>query len=528
MKQIKNYEIDKGVFFPPAILLCLTIFIGAINPDGFANIAGKSLSFTIDGFGWMYLLFSFIVFGGTISIMFSSFGKVKIGGPDAEPEVSGFAWCAMAICGGIATAMVFWSVAEPLTHYYTPPAFTGALPQTPDSAIRGLQIGSYHWSYLPYSMFTIFGVAAGYAVYNKKLPFRASSTLYPLLGDKIYGVPGKVIDAISILALIGGVITSLGFGTMQFASGLNFLFGLEQNNAVYIGIIVVLTLAYTFSSYRGLQKGMKIISSTNSYIYIALVFFLFIFGPTKFLLNSFVQTIGSFIQNFIPTSFNSDAFNIGDGWSGGWTIFFWAWWMAYAPLIGMFLARIAIGRTIKQFILVNIFVPGTFILIWFTGFGGSAIYYDHFLNAGIMNVINERGLEVSMYALLQNMPLRSITIPIGILALGFSFITLADAMTSTIASMTTKTVKNKVESEAPQTLKLFWGLLIGGVTIVCLLVSGTVGTQALQSISIVYALPIFVFSMAVLVSIIKMSLENEKELNHTEKLPVEEKKVLND
>jgi choline-glycine betaine transporter len=258
---------------------------------------------------------------------------------------------------------------------------------------------------------------------------------------------------------------------------------------------------------------MKIISSINSYIYIVLVAFLLLFGPTKFLLNVLVETIGSFIQNFIPSSFNADAFNVGNGWSGGWTIFFWAWWMAYAPLIGMFLARIAIGRTIRQFILVNIFVPGAFLFIWFTAFGGSAIYYEHFQQAGIMDIINAKGLEVSMYALFQNMPLRSITIPVGIAALGFSFITLADAMTSTIASMT---IKNNVDEEAPQSLKVFWGFLIGGVTIVCLLVSGTVGTQALQSMSIVFALPIFIFGCAVLISIFKMAAEVEKEKEEKE------------
>jgi choline-glycine betaine transporter len=201
----------------------------------------------------------------------------------------------------------------------------------------------------------------------------------------------------------------------------------------------------------------------------------------------------------IPTSFNIDAFNKGDGWSGGWTIFFWAWWMAYAPLVGMFLARIAIGRTIRQFIFVNIFVPGTFIFTWFTAFGGTAIYFEHFKDAGIMEIIRERGLEVSMYALLQNLPIAMITIPLGVLALGFSFITLADAMTSTIAAITTK---NTHENEAPPSMKLFWGFLIGGITIICLLVSGTVGTQALQTMSIVYALPIFFIELAALISII--------------------------
>ncbi|WZL72696.1 BCCT family transporter [Clostridiaceae bacterium 35-E11] len=496
---LKKFEVEKGVFYPPAIVLGLTLIIGMITPNGFAKGASTLLKGTIDNFGWLYLLLTFVFFISTLVIMVSPVGKIKLGGDNAKPEISIWSWCAMAVCGGIATAMVFWAVAEPLTHYYTPPMITGAAPESPESAVRGLQIAIFHWSYLPYSLFTLYGVAVGYMAYNLGLPFRPSSALYPLLGEKIYQLPGKLVDGITILALVGGVITSLGFGTMQFASGLEFLFDLIPSNTVYVAIIVILTLSYTISSYRGLQRGMRIISNINSYIYIALVVFLFVFGPTRFLFNIGVETAGSYIKDLIPTSFNIDAFNKGDGWSGAWTIFFWAWWMAYAPLVGMFLARIAIGRTIRQFIFVNIFVPGTFIFTWFTAFGGTAIYFENFKNAGIMEVIGERGLEVSMYALLQNLPMSKITIPLGVLALGFSFITLADAMTSTIAAITTK---NTHGNEAPPSMKLFWGLLIGGITIICLLVSGTVGTQALQTMSIVYALPIFFIELAALISII--------------------------
>ncbi|SKC39605.1 BCCT family transporter [Maledivibacter halophilus] len=506
MKIFKDFEIEKGVFFPPAILMGLTLTIGMISTESFANWASSSLEFTINNFGWMYLLLAFIIFVFTLALSFSAFGKIKIGGEESETEVGFWPWCAMSVCGGIGVAMVFWAVAEPLTHYYIPPILAGAAPESPESAIRGLQMAIFHWSYVPYSLFAIFGVAVGYASYNMGLPFRPSSALYPLMGEKIYTFPGKLVDAISVLALIGGVITSLGFGTMQFASGLGFLFNLIPNDTIYVLIITILTVSYTFSSYRGLQKGMKIISSINSYIYVFLVIFLFSFGPTRFLLNIGVEAMGSLIKNFVPTALNIDAFNTGDGWSGTWTIFFWAWWMACAPLVGMFLARIAIGRTIRQLILVNIFIPGTFIFMWFTGFGGSAIYYDHFKNAGIMNIINQRGLEVSMYALLHNLPMSYITIPLGVIVLGFSFITLADAMTSTISAITTK---NTTVKEAPESIKLFWGLMIGAVTVLCLLVSGEVGTQALQSMSIVYALPIFIFSIFVIISLLKMASSKE-------------------
>lgn len=502
MARFEKLEIEKGVFYPPAILLGITLIFGLFFTDEFAAFSGDILGFMLREFGWMFLLFVFIFFVGTLAIMVSPIGRIRLGGEDAKPEMSLWSWCVIAICAGIATAMVFWGVAEPLTHFNKPPAFTGAQPLTPESGVRGVQIAVFHWAYIPYSLFTLFGLVIAFAAYNLKLPFRVSSALYPLLGDRIYGLPGQFVDGLSVFALIGGVITSLGFGTMQFAAGLDFLFGLTASNTVYVTLIAFLTVAYTISSYTGLQKGIKILSNVNSLIYIFLVIFLFTCGPTRFLFNLAVETMGSYIVNLIPTSFNSDAFNTGNGWSGGWTVFFWAWWVAYAPIVGMFLARIAVGRTIRSFIIVNVMVPGTFVFLWFTGFGGSAIYHDFFNNAGIMGVIDAKGLEVAMYALLQHLPVPSITIPLGILALGISFITLADSMTSTIAVMTTK---NTHTEEPPAAMKLFWGMMTGAVTIVCLLVAGTVGTKALQTMSIVAAFPIFFIEFFVLISAVMMT-----------------------
>lgn len=501
MFKFTEFEIEKGVFFPPAILLCVMLFFGLFFTKTFGDTASSVLGYTIDTFGWFYLLCTASFFFFMIFLLITPFGKVRLGGPKAKPHLSYWSWFTIAICGGIATGMVFWGVAEPMTHYSTPPPFTGAEAKSAESAVRGLQIGIFHWAYVPYSMFTLFGVAIGYATYNRKLPFRVSSALYPLLGDRIYGLPGKTVDAISIFALIAGVITSLGIGTMQFASGLEFMFGITPGNSVYAIVIILLTCIYTISSYTGLNKGIKYLSQVNAVIFFGLVVFVFMFGPTKFLFNTTVEVTGAYLTNLMPGFFNLDAYG-KDTWSGGWTIFFWAWWVVYAPLIGMFLARIAVGRTIREFVLVNILVPGTFVSIWFIVLGGTAIHFDHFSQAGVMETINDKGLEVAMYALLENLPLSSLMIPLGILALGISFITLADSMTSTIAIMTTK---NTLKAEAPASVKIFWGILTGAVTVICLLVTGTVGTKALQSVSIVAAVPIFAMEVAAMVSIVLFS-----------------------
>lgn len=511
--------IEKGIFIPGAVVLIVMILFGFAFLGPFNQLMTVLYNATTTGFGWFYLIMSFFLFFFTLAIAFTKFGNKKLGGEEAKPEHNIFTWCAMTICCGIATAVVFYAVGEPLTYFHTPPVFTGLTGGTAAAGIRAIQIAAFHWGYIYYGMFTFWGLAAGYMVYNYNLPPRPSSALYPVLKDKIYGPIGKVIDVLSLLALIGGMVTSLGFGAQQFASGLQYVFGIKPTNLIYVVTILVVTLSYTASSGRGIKKGMAMISDANAYIYIILLIFLYIAGNTVFQLDLTVQVIGSTITNFIGTALNADAFNVGQGWTQGHTVFFMAWIMAYAPLIGVFLAKISQGRTIRQFLLVNIFVPGTFVLFWFCGFGGNAIYQDMYNNANIIGEIDKMGFPVANFALLGHMPLKVITIPIVILALFFSFITLADAMTGTMASMS---LKNVTDDEAPVAVKLFWGILSGGATILCLFCLGTSGTTSLQNMSIVYALPIFIISIFAVKSVIRIvngSFEKEmSELKKTEKI----------
>ena len=500
-KEKKRIEIEKGIFIPSAVILLAVIAIGFLFPSFFYKAMTVLFDVTTKSFGWFYLLMSAFLVFLCIFIAATPFGNKVIGGPDAKPEYKVFSWCAMTICSGIATAVVFYAVGEPLTYYHVPPAFTGLEGGTPQAAVRGIQIASFHWGFAYYGIFTFWGLVTGYMCMNYHLPARPSSALYPVLKDRIYGPIGKVIDVVSLLALVGGIVTSLGFGTTQFATGMQFVFGVQPSNLMYVVTIAVVTFAYTASSGRGLQKGMKFISDTNAYVYIILLIFLFLFGPTIYLLNLLTEAAGSTIMNYIPTALNADAFDVGEGWSRMNTVFFMAWIMAYAPLIGLFLAKISRGRTIRQFLLVNIFVPGIFVLLWFVGFGGNAIYVDHYLDGKVYEVVSELGFPVANFALLREMPLSVITNPLVILALFLSFITLADAMTGTIASMT---VKDTLAEEAPIRVKLFWGILIGATTVLCLFALGEIGTTALQNMSIVYALPIFVITIFAIVSAIKM------------------------
>jgi choline/carnitine/betaine transport len=497
----KKFELEKGIFYPPAILLVVFLLIGMVSPDGFAKGANAALGFTIDYFGWMYLFFAFIFLAFVLFVTLAPIGRVRFGGPDAKPELSYWNWFAMALCAGIAIGILFWGVAEPIYHYYGPPSIAGVDPQTPGSAITALQLSYLHWSFHPYALYAIIGLAIAYSSYNLNQPFKVSSGLYPIIGDRINGFWGNTVDAICIFAIVGGVVTSLGLGTMQLAGGLNYLIGLTPNIGIYIAIITIITISYTLSSYTGLHRGIKFLSNHNAKIFIGFVVFLFLLGPTKFLLEIGVNSFGSYLVNVIPMSFWADPFGEGAGWSGSWTIFYWAWWIAFAPIVGMFIARISYGRTIREFLIVNVTIPALFGILWFTAFGGSAIYLESVESGSIMNVINESGFEVASYALLSHFPLSFITVPFFVIVVAISFITLADSMTSTIAIMTTK---NRGQGEPPAVIKVFWGLVMGGSTILFLIITGVSGTKALQTASIVTALPIFIIEMAIMISVIMM------------------------
>ena len=324
--------------------------------------------------------------------------------------------------------------------------------------------------------------------------------LFPLIGNRVDGNWGHVVDGLAMFAIVGGVGTSLGFGTMQIASGLDFLWGIKSSGTIWLLIILFLTACYTISSYTGLQRGITILSQNNIRLYFILMAFLLVTGPTIHILENTLTAIGDYFANIVPMSLYLDPME-KSGWPGSWSNFYWAWWLAFAPIVGLFLARLAYGRTIRQFVLVNLVGPAGFGMVWFGLFGSSAIYLDHFKNAGIGAIIKESGNEVSLYALFQQLPFSSVTIILGVLAICISFITLADSMTSTIAAMTTKGYGDTVtDSEPPARMKIFWGAVMGLLSYV-LLVSG--GASALQTSVIVCGLPILVLQIFMAIAHIK-------------------------
>ena len=495
------------LFLPTALPLLTAIALGFIFKEEFGQAVGDVLSWTLAKFGWFYTMGSTFLLAVTLWAGFSKYGGVRLGGPEAKPEMSFFTWFAIALTSGIAIGICFFGVAEPMSHYLTPPVFSGVEGKSVAAGERALRYTYFHWTLHTYGCYTSISLALALAFYNSRQPFKVSSGLYSLVGDRIRGPLGVVCDSLALFAIIGGVCTSLGFGVLQIGGGLKYIWGVEINSLVYAVVIFILAAIYTFSSYTGLNKGIALISTGNMYLYFYCLIFLFLAGPTIHMLESLSTGVGDYFQNLVGMSLYAEPM-YKSGWVGNWSDFYWAWWLAFAPLVGLFLIRLGYGRTVREYVVVNLVAPSLFGMVWFAFFGSSAIFYDHFQNAAIGEEIGKFGSEVAIYALFNHMPLAAVNKIIGILVVAISFITLAHSMTSTTAAMTTKGFgETREDMEAPGAMKIFWGALMGLAAWLCL---ATGGTKALQTASIICGLPILVMQIAMSLGMIKWFKRQER------------------
>ena len=495
-------NVKQRTFWPPALLVLALLVVGIIDNDYFLKGANAALDFAVTNFGWMYCSFVFFFLIFVVFVAFSPVGNIRLGGENAKPILSYWNWWAIALCAGIGSGIVFWGVAEPLYHYYQPPTLYGADPKTTAAAIDSMKISILHWSFHPYAIFSVFGLAIAYSHYQFKQPLKASTALYPIFGHKLHGILGDCIDALCIFATVGCVITSTGFGTLQITGGIEYLFGIPQSDANYVAVVCGLTLFFALSSYTGLQKGIRFFSSHNAKLFLFFLAFIFFTGPSIYFLNLGTECIGGFLGDIIKISLWTDSFQESSGWVGSWTVFFWAWWLTFAPILGVFLAKISYGRTIRQFLTVNVLAPASFSTLWIILFGGGAITMDMQTDGSLWAIINDKGVEYTIYAFLKGYPLSSLTIPLVLVVIAISLITLADSGVSAISEICTIKIKSK-NGEPPARMKLFWASLIGSMAVLFLLIAGVAATTALQTTSIVTGLPILIIELVAMIGLIK-------------------------
>jgi glycine betaine transporter len=485
------------VFYTSVAIMAILVLAGVTMPAALERVTGNLQAFITDAFGWYYLIVVTLFVGVCLYLLVSPVGRIKLGKQEDKPEFSRPTWLAMLFSAGVGIGLIFYGTAEPISHYAisSPTGETGT-----DQAIKdAMRFTFFHWGFHAWAIYGIVALALAYFTFRKDEKVLISKTLRPLIGKYADGMIGKIIDVIAVISTVIGVATTLGFGAMQINGGLSYLFGTPSNMTSQFVIVLVLTILFMISALTGLSKGIKILSNMNMGLSFVLFLFVFLFGSTLFTLNMFTHTVGTYIQNFINMSFRIAPMDEESrSWINGWTIFYWAWWIAWSPFVGIFIARVSKGRTIREFVVCVLLVPSLISFIWFSTFGSTAVLAER---TGIA-AISTLAAEESLFGLLESFPISMVVSILAIVIIITFFVTSADSGTFVLGMMTTDGSQNPSNS-----IKITWGILLA-TTALALLYSG--GLQALQNTMIVAALPFSVIIALMTYSLIK-SLNKEVE-----------------
>ncbi|MFZ0490310.1 MAG: BCCT family transporter [Salegentibacter sp.] len=475
-KSIMGLEVNGPVFFTSSIFIIISITLTLIYGESAEKYFNATQDFVANNAGWFFVLCVNIFLIFVVYLAFSKFGNIRIGGKDAKPEFKTLSWFAMLFSAGMGIGLLFWSIAEPVTHFMKPPLGAGG---TPEAAQQAMNFTFLHWGLHAWGIYALVGLSLAYFTYSHGLPLTIRSVFYPLMGDKIYGKRGDIIDIFAVLATLFGLATSLGLGVQQVAAGLKHVFGLDSGIVTQVILIAAITAVATTSVVLGVDKGVKFLSEWNMRIAVVMLLLVVILGPTIFIFQSFVQNTGSYLFSFLDISTWTESYT-GRNWQNSWTIFYWGWWIAWSPFVGMFIARISKGRTIREFILGVLLVPTLITFFWITAFGSTSIQHALLGDQNIINAVNDN-VATALFVFLENFPFSVVLNVIGvILIIGF-FVTSSDSGSLVVDSLTSG---GKID--APVGQRIFWALAEGVVAAV-LLVGG--GLQALQTASIVTGLP---------------------------------------
>ena len=497
-RRARDLSLDKVTFGVAAALAIAFLVWGVLDSEGMGTTTGELLGWLETTFGWLFILVSaaFLLFSGYLAV--TRYGNIRLGPDDSEPEFSTFSWVSMMFATGMGIGLMFWGVAEPLTYLTATDASSippgRGDPSTPDSARVAMEYAFFHWGFHPWAMYAVIGLAIGYFAYRKGTGNLVSGAFGPLLGRRATEGPGKAIDIIAIFATLFGSATSLGLGALQITGGLDDVFATGESKWMTVGVIAVLTTCFVLSAVTGIEKGVQYLSNANAIAALLLVFFLFVVGPTVFILSTFTESLGGYLTHLPTMAFRTGAFG-GSEFLDAWTIFYWAWWISWTPFVGMFIARISKGRTIRQFVVYVILVPSLVSFVWFSILAGSAFDLQLSGAKDLGAVLANEGTESALFATLREYPLSSITVVLAVFLVAIFFITGADS-----ASIVMGMLSQHGEEHPMRWLVIFWGVAQGAVAGV-LLFSGGLG--ALQTLVIIVAGPFMLVICAMCVSLMK-------------------------
>ncbi len=481
----KYFDIYAPVFYPAAGIAFLFIITTLVVGEPIAGLFNEFQSTISLNFGWFLVICINVLLIVSLYFGLGRFGKIKLGGPNARPDFSRFSWLSMLFSAGMGIGLLFFSVAEPMLHFSQPPYGDA---KTEAAARLGTEIAFFHYGIHVWGIYCIVGLALAFFAFNKGLPLTIRSAFYPLLGDKIYGPIGSIIDVVAVVATLCGLATTLGFGAQQVASGFKFLFGFSNDVTAQVIIIALITAAATTSVVLGLDKGIRVLSLLNVRI-AALLLLLFIFiGPTLYLFKSFFINTGSYLLHLPSLATFNGAYTEQGDFFRGWSIFTWAWWFSWAPFVGMFIAQISRGRTVREFVLGVLLVPSILTYLWMGLFSASAFYLQFEGIADISAAVDDN-ISTALFVVLENYPLATFTSLLGITLVVSFFVTSSDSGSLVIDNITSGGKLN-----APVGQRIFWATTEGAVA-ATLLIGG--GLSALQAASISTGFP-FAFLLLIM------------------------------
>jgi choline/glycine/proline betaine transport protein len=495
-----GFDVHPHVTFISTIILVAFIILTLMFEADASEFFKSALATITSTAGWFLILAANIFILAAVYFAVSRFGNIRIGGQDAMPEFSTLSWYAMLLSAGMGIGLMFWSVGEPMYHYASPsPMFDGMKAETPAAAQAAMGVTYFHWGVHPWAIYAIVGLGLAFFAYNRGLPLTIRSIFYPLLGEKIYGFWGNLIDVLSVLATLVGLATSLGLGVQQINAGLNYLFDIQISTTTQVILIATITGFATLSVMSGLDGGVKRLSQANMIMAGVFMLFLLAVGPTIYILGGFTQNLGYYFRIFPELSLWTETFR-ETNWQGSWTVFYWAWWISWSPFVGMFIARISKGRTVKEFILGVILIPTLLSFIWMSVFGGSAIFVQSHGIADIATAV-QNNVATAMFDLLHNFPLSGLLSLLTVVLVTIFFVTSSDSGSLVVDHLTSG---GKLDSPTPQ--RVFWAVMEGLIAAV-LLIGG--GLNTLQTASVSTGLP---FALVLLIAVYSLYVGFSQEL----------------
>lgn len=491
------FRIDPPVFWPSVVLILGFVAWTLVSTESVTATFSTAADWLKENLGWFYILGVTVFLVFLIWIAMSRFGRIRLGGDDERPEHSTATWFAMLFAAGIGTILMFWGVAEPLNHFANPPR-ADTEPLSNDAAREAMAFTFYHFGLHTWTIFALPGLAFAYFIYKRKLPARLSSILAPLIGTRIYGPIGRIVDVVAVVGTVFGVAVSIGLGTMQISAGLNRLYGFDESVSVQVLLIIIVSLIACVSVALGLDKGIKRLSNLNIVAAVLLLIFVLVAGPTLYLLRGTIEAIGGYLAELPRLALWNDAFDENPGWQGGWTVFYWAWTITWAPFVGIFVARISRGRTIREFVGGVLALPVMFSLVWFGIFGMASFRAEQDHGKLVDVVVDQGDVPGALFEFLSHFPFAPVLSLFSVIIVVIFFTTSMDS-----SSMVLDMMALGDETKSNPVQRVVWAVLTGLVAAILLIGAGEAGLTALQDTITVVGLPFFVLGFIMMVSLVK-------------------------